>query len=108
MEPGSRGNDVQVVKDVIFRVEAKAEALEAFNWYEERREGLGAEFRSAVDGAIWRIARHPESYAAGYRQLRHALVRRFPYAVYFRLVNDVIVVVAVMHTRRRPSIVKAR
>lgn len=96
------------MKEVIFRAEARAEALEAFKWYEEQREGLGAEFRTAVDGTIQRIARHPESYASGYRELRHALVRRFPYAVYFRLVNDIVIVVAVMHTKRSPSIVKAR
>lgn len=96
------------MKEVIFRAEARADVLEAFRWYEERQEGLGAEFRTAVDGAIWRIARHPESYAPGYRELRHAMVRRFPYAVYFRLVNDVIVVVAVMHAKRHPNIVKAR
>ena len=108
MGPGSSGDDVRVVKEVVLRAEARVDAIDAYRWYEENREGLGAEFRTALDGTLSRIARHPESYAPGYRSVRHALVRRFPYAVHFRLVADVVVVVAIMHTKRHPSVVKAR
>lgn len=108
MVSGSRGDDYQAVKEVIFRPEARVDALDAFAWYETRRAGLGAEFRMAMDAAIERIALHPKVYAAHYRGLRHAMVSRFPYAVYFRLVDDVVVVVGVIHAKRSPSIAKAR
>lgn len=34
---------------VVFRRIAKAELEDAVSWYESRREGLGKEFRRAVD-----------------------------------------------------------
>jgi plasmid stabilization system protein ParE len=34
--------------------------------------------------------------------MRRALVRRFPYAIYFRAAPDEIVVLAVIHGRRHP------
>jgi plasmid stabilization system protein ParE len=96
------------VKAVILRPEARQDALEAFRWYETRSPGLGVEFRCALDATIERIASHPETYREHERGLRHALVRRFPYAVYFRLVDDIVVVVGIIHTRRHPGVAKAR
>ena len=96
------------MRKVIFRREARIDVLDAFRWYEGRSPGLGIEFRNAIDSAIERIARHPETYAAHERGLRHALVRRFPYAVYFRLVDHIVLVVGVIHTRRHPRIAKVR
>jgi plasmid stabilization system protein ParE len=96
------------VNQVVFRREASVETLEAFNWYEANRAGLGAEFRNALDATIERIASHPESYAPGYRQLRRAFVRRFPFAVHFRVVGEVVLVIGVVHLKRHPGVVKSR
>ena len=93
---------------VIFRPEARVDAIEAFHWYEERSRGLGIEFRNAPDATVDRAAARPHVYAAHERDLRHAPIRRFPYAVYFRLEQDIVVVVGVIHTRRHPSVAKAR
>jgi plasmid stabilization system protein ParE len=48
------------------------------------------------------IAEHPLRYPVVRRNTRRALLRRFPYAMYFRIYDDVIVVVACMHGRRNP------
>lgn len=66
---------------VLFSEEAQADALDAFSWYEGQRLGLGGQFRDALDVAVERIAEAPLSYAIQYRDLRRALVRRFPYAI---------------------------
>jgi plasmid stabilization system protein ParE len=93
---------------VLLREEARTEVLEAFAWYEERRSGLGVEFRDALDATIARALRHPLAYSEGDRGLRRALVSRFPYAVYFRIYPDALVVVGVMHGRRHPKLLKTR
>jgi toxin ParE1/3/4 len=93
---------------VVFAAEAETDVLDAFAWYEERREGLGALFRSAVDDAVTRIAEAPLSPAVLYRDLRHVLVRRFPYAVYYRVYPSTVVVVAVVHGRRHPRVWRRR
>ena len=108
MGAGSREDDAVVVPSVIFASEAEADALEAFTWYEGQREGLGVQFRDAVDSAVARIAEAPLAYAVQYRDLRRVLVRRFPYALYYRVYPSVVVVVAVVHGRRHPRVWRRR
>jgi plasmid stabilization system protein ParE len=83
--------------------EAEADLLEAYEWYEKRREGLGSEFMECVDDALERISRQPELHALGYRGVRQTLIKRFPYVVCFLLEEEAIAVVAVFHGRRDPS-----
>ena len=86
---------------VIFRPEAAAETLETRDWYEGRRHGLGADFRAALDDTVERIARNPMQFRRVRRDTRRAILDRFPYAVYFRIAEDAVVVLAV-HGRQRP------
>ena len=46
----------------------------------------------------------PESYAVVYRDVRRAVVRRFPYAVYYRIVSSRVIVTAIFHSRLEPRI----
>ena len=88
---------------IIFRDEARSDALKAFSFYEERREGLGERFRDHLGVAIVAIQRSPELYPVVYRDVRRRLVERFPYAVFYRVYPSVVVVVAVMHARQNPA-----
>jgi plasmid stabilization system protein ParE len=81
---------------------AEADVLDAALWYEQRSPGLGTEFLRAVDVTLAEIARMPERYRLVHREARRALLRRFPYAVYFVATPDLISVVACMHARRDP------
>jgi len=48
-----------VSRELIVRPEAEAELGEAFDWYESRVNGLGAEFLLAIDATLASIARNP-------------------------------------------------
>ncbi|WP_437548616.1 type II toxin-antitoxin system RelE/ParE family toxin [Sorangium sp. So ce367] len=93
---------------VVFVAEARSEALETFRWYEEQRSGLGAVFRRELDDVIRRIRSAPLAYPPLYRDVRRVLVERFPYAVFYRILPDAIVVVGVIHGRRHPREWKRR
>lgn len=82
--------------------EARSDLAEAFLWYDDQRVGLGSEFLAEVALVLERIEQMPESYAVLRGQTRRALVRRFPYAVFYVLDPEVIAVTAVMHGRRDP------
>jgi toxin ParE1/3/4 len=82
--------------------EAEAELDEAFTWYEGRSAGLGSEFLRAVRAAFALIRRNPEQCPHVRGDIRRALVRRFPYAVYYVVEPDQVSVVAVVHTRQHP------
>ena len=87
---------------LVFRPEAEAELLDARAWYEGERVGLGAIFAAAVETTVTAILQDPLAYPRVKGDIRRAVVRRFLYAVYFRPIDDEIIVLAVMHGRRNP------
>ena len=82
-------------------VEADVEA--AFNWYEGEEPGLGLEFLEELRAAYHRILDHPLGYRDLRSGIRRALTCRFPYAVYFSIEEEAIVIVAVLSTARDPE-----
>jgi plasmid stabilization system protein ParE len=93
---------------VVFSSEAEADALSAFDFYEERSEGLGGRFRDHVGVALSRIQQSPEQSPIVYRNARRRLVERFPYAIIYRLYPGLVYVVALMHARQNPAAWKRR
>jgi toxin ParE1/3/4 len=75
----------------------------AFDWYQGEQAGLGLEFLDQLRATYERIVRRPLQYQYLRSGVRRALVRRFPYAVYFAVEGDVIVVLAVLHASRDPE-----
>jgi len=95
-------------RTLVLRRVAQREFDEAADRYDEQRAGLGAEFIDEVNRVFENLRDHSERYAVVHEDLREALVRRFPYVVYFRVEPDQVVVVAVIHTSRDPSIWQSR
>ena len=85
---------------VFFLPEAEAELLEGQAWYDGRAAGLGERFFAAVDTTMSRIAAAPQQFPTVHKTIRRALVRRFPYALYFRAEPDGVYVIACTHTSR--------
>jgi len=67
-----------------FRPEALDDVLLAREWYERQSPDLGQAFATRVEQLLDRIAATPELYAATFRNVRPAKLRRFPYVVYYR------------------------
>jgi plasmid stabilization system protein ParE len=88
---------------LVIAPEAAKDMEEAYAWYEERRDGLGEEYLSCVDACIQAICRMPEIRATVHENYRRALVRRFPYAVFYEYTSDTITVYCVFHTARDPE-----
>ena len=84
------------------RPEAETDIEEAALWYEEQRQGLGQEFLDEVLSFCKTISENPAMYPVVHRRTRRALIRRFPFGVYFRIEDEQVIVVAVMHGSRHP------
>jgi len=93
---------------VRLRPEAAADIRAAMAWYDARKPGLGAEFLNETDAVFARIAERPESYPAVHGETRRALMRRFPYAVYFDIDNEGALVMAVLHQRQDRGMLSER
>lgn len=90
------------------RKPAQADIADAARWYEQRDKGLGAEFLRALEACFSSIQRGPESHALVHPRVRRALLRRFPYGVFYVVEEQRISVIACLHVRRRPGAWKAR
>ena len=89
--------------NLIIAPEAAKDLAEAYDWYEGRRLGLGEDFLSCVDASIQMICRIPEMYPRAYEHYRRGLVRRFPYAVFYKYSAETVTVYAVFHTSLDPE-----
>ena len=83
--------------------EARRDLAETRAWYERRASGLGDDFLVVVDATLEAIRRSPEAHRAVIGSYRRALLKRFPYAVYYEFVEDEVVVYAVVHGSQDPG-----
>ncbi|MCC7001840.1 MAG: type II toxin-antitoxin system RelE/ParE family toxin [Gemmatimonadaceae bacterium] len=86
----------------MIRPQAAFEMNAAFDWYEQQRAGLGYEFLRALDAALAALAREPLLRREVRPGVRRALLRRFPYGVFFGVSETAVIVLAVLHHRRTP------
>ena len=82
---------------------ADLDVAATFDWYENEEVGLGQEFLAELRGTYDRIVDGPLAYQDLRSGIRRALLWRFPYAVYFAVEGDVVVVLAVLHAGRDPA-----
>ena len=84
--------------------DARAEYLEALDWYLQRSELVARRFQEDLIATLSRIAARPELAAADEAGIRWARMDRFPHILYYRIQDDETVqVLAVAHGRRRPG-----
>lgn len=88
--------------EVRLRPEAEQDLLEAALWYETNEPGLGGQFLDQVQATLRAIAEQPGAYAALHNSVRRALVRRFPFGVFYQIDNGGVVVIAILHGSRHP------
>ena len=93
---------------LLIRPEAEKDLSASFRWYEERSAGLGHEFLQCVDSVLKRIMDRPQQFPVVHRLTFRALTRRFPYAVFFLVEDEVIVILAILHQGSDASKWKSR
>lgn len=82
---------------------AAVEILEAYDWYELQREGLGAEFLSELEVFYDGLLRNPNSYGYYDEPVRQGKINRFPYLIVFEIFDESVVVYSVFMTRQNPG-----
>jgi plasmid stabilization system protein ParE len=82
---------------------ADADIEAAFQWYQTEQPGLGLEFLDKLRTAYRSIVDNPFKYQELRSGIRRALTKRFPYAIYFTIDDQIILVIAVLHTARDPA-----
>ena len=82
---------------------ADRELNEAAQYYELESPGLGSSFLKEVDRCLQSIEEHPEAGVILRGSVRRRLLRRFPYALLYKIKPSSIRILAVMNLKRRPT-----
>lgn len=93
---------------VQIRPEAEQDLEDAAIWYEQQQLTLGHDFLDAIDSEFQRIASSPMMYPVVHRETRRAIIQRFPFSIFYRIEDNVILVIAILHGSRNPQSWKNR
>jgi plasmid stabilization system protein ParE len=88
---------------LVFTPAAQGEVAEALDWYEQQSPGLGESLIVELNRIAGRIVASPLHFPMVHKDVRRALLRRYPYAIFFRVAEDEIQVIACFNTRRDPT-----
>ncbi len=88
-----------MIQQLIVRPSAVEDVVEAAAWYEKQAEGLGEDLVNEVVRAIHRAASDPERFRVVRRngEIRRVLTERFPYRIFFSILNNKLFVHAILH-----------
>lgn len=86
--------------------EALADIQEITDWYNLQQPGMGKRFLKTTISQVDNLNKIPHIQTVRYKQIRCALVKKFPYKVHFYINNnmDTVEVLAVISTSRNPKI----
>ncbi len=86
-----------------FHPEAEQELYEAALRYESEVAGLGRRFGEEVERVVQLLLEHPELGSRLDNDLRHFILRRFPFSIVYAAATDLVYIVAVAHGSREPG-----
>ena len=82
----------------------EAELAEVRDYYNARSRGLGDDFVDEFEREVLRIAATPRRWMVVRDDIRRALMKRFPYVILFRLLDEPAVrITVVKHEKRHPA-----
>ena len=85
------------------RKEAEADVQEAFEYYESCRAGLGYDLLLCIEASFSLIEKNPNQYKPIHKTVHRALVKRFPYGVFYVIKGNKVSVIGVVHARKNPG-----
>jgi hypothetical protein len=86
-----------------FRPEIEKDLITGYLWYEEKTKGLGEEFLRVFYAQVKGISENPLLFRKVRKEIRRGILKKFPYAVYFQIENQEIVVFGLFHCARNPD-----
>lgn len=92
-----------MVYNIQIRPLAALEIVEAYEWYESQKAGLGIEFLNAFESFQALLQQQPLTYSYYKEPVRQGLIERFPYVVVYEVFDTTVVIYSVFLTHRYPD-----
>ena len=87
---------------------ASRDLVEGFHFYEHQQEGLGAYFFDSLSADIDSLQLYAGIHSVHFGRYHRMLSRRFPFAIYYRVHEEAVIVHAVLDCRRAPAWIRDR
>ena len=97
-----------MVYSLSVRPEAEDDIREAYSYYQQCRVGLGNDFLESVEDGFNKILVNPRIYRETHNSLHRLFIKRFPFGIFYKLIDNKVLVIAVIHTSRDPSLWQQR
>jgi toxin ParE1/3/4 len=94
--------------NLIIRPEAETDLTEIFTWYESKRKGIGHRFLFQINTGFEFIVNNPKLLRKVYTNVRRYIVKKFPYKIYYKVIKDKIIILAVLYSGRNSVIINKR
>ena len=94
--------------ELVFLLSADSDIRAAFEYYEDKWEGLGEEFVRHVELGLKQIKHFPQSGTSIKGKHRRVLIQKFPYGIFYSLYPNRIVVSGVMNLTQDPDDIQKR
>jgi len=91
------------VKRLRLTPEAERDVDAAHLWYHRQAPDRAAAFLAAVSACLATIQSHPQAFALVDSTVLRALIRRFPYAIFYEIEPRQLIVYGVFHGARDPN-----
>ena len=82
---------------------ATIEAIDAYDYYESIRPGLGEDFFTEVEAFYQNLVANPTAYSYYDKPTRQGKIKRYPYVVIFEVEENKIIVYSIFNTNQNPS-----
>ena len=87
---------------ILFHELAGKELLDARDYYDDMIFGLGKKFVVEIERCLSIIKSNPLAYPIIRENVRKAVVIKFPFSILYRVDENAIYILAVMHQKRKP------
>lgn len=87
---------------------AREDLLAGYRFYERQSEGIGRYFLDSLYSDIESLALSAGVQPVFFDRYHRMLCRRFPFAIYYRVYGEEVLVYAVLDCRRRPAVLRKR
>lgn len=88
-----------------FAPELEEDLYSGYVWYQDKSEGLGAEFLDVFYRHVDLLGKTPLIYSKVFEDFHRSLLRQFPFACYYRVEGDIVIVYGLFHSARNPAYV---
>jgi plasmid stabilization system protein ParE len=81
---------------------ATKDIKKAMDWYEEKSDGLGERLLKTINRKVKRIATRPDESMFISHLVQRAILKKFPYQIFFTRQENTIIILRVRHTKQKP------